>query len=350
MQPPEESTQPDYDSPWKDVLERYFEQFIEFFFPTMHQQIYWDNGYEFLDKELQQVVRDAELGRRLVDKLVKVWLENGEEAWVIVHIEVQGAFETDFRKRMYIYNYRVFDRYDKKVASLAVLADNSRKWRPTEYTYELFGCKVSLKFPIVKLLDYAGRVQELEQSSNPFAIIVHAFLKTRETAKAPEERFHWKITFSKMLYERGFFKKDILELIRFLDWIMILPEDLEQRFQQVLHEFEEEQRMRYMATFERDALEKGRLQGIEEGLARGMEQGMERGIERGIDRGRQEGAVQASQEAVLDIIQARFENVSHSITRKIRSEQHLALLKQMLRLAATVNSLEEFEEQLSSSQ
>ncbi len=28
-------TTPDYDSPWKDVLERYFEQFIEFFFPAI---------------------------------------------------------------------------------------------------------------------------------------------------------------------------------------------------------------------------------------------------------------------------------------------------------------------------
>lgn len=67
----------EFDSPWKEALERYFEDFILFFFPQAHGEIEWSRGYEFLDKELQQVVRDAELGRRLVDKLVKIWRIGG---------------------------------------------------------------------------------------------------------------------------------------------------------------------------------------------------------------------------------------------------------------------------------
>ena len=78
-----------FDSPWKDAIERYFEDFILFFFPQAHGQISWSRGYEFLDKELQQVVRDAELGLRLADKLVKIWRTGGEEAWVLIHVEVQ---------------------------------------------------------------------------------------------------------------------------------------------------------------------------------------------------------------------------------------------------------------------
>jgi hypothetical protein len=31
---------------------------------------------------------------------------------------------------MYVYNYRLFDRYDRPVVSLAVLADASPTWRP----------------------------------------------------------------------------------------------------------------------------------------------------------------------------------------------------------------------------
>ena len=80
----------DYDSPWKEALERYLPAFLELFFPEAYREICWGAGYEFLDKELQQVVRDAELGRRLADKLVKVWRNNGEEVWVLIHIEVQG--------------------------------------------------------------------------------------------------------------------------------------------------------------------------------------------------------------------------------------------------------------------
>ncbi len=63
--------QTEFDTPWKDAIEHYFQEFIAFFFPQAYSQIDWKREIEFLDKELQQVVRDAELGKRLVDKLVK---------------------------------------------------------------------------------------------------------------------------------------------------------------------------------------------------------------------------------------------------------------------------------------
>jgi hypothetical protein len=137
------STAPlDYDSPWKEALEHYFKDFMAFFFPTAHAGIDWTRGYEFLGKELQRVVRDAELGRRLVDKLVWVWRLEGEEARVMIHIEVQGQVEEGFAKRMYIYHYRLFDRYDRLVVSLAVLGDECPTWRPEGYGYGLWGCQI----------------------------------------------------------------------------------------------------------------------------------------------------------------------------------------------------------------
>jgi hypothetical protein len=62
----------DYDSPWKEILELYFPNFLTFFFPDIYVDVDWDRPYEFLDKELQQVVRDAETGGSRVDKLVRV--------------------------------------------------------------------------------------------------------------------------------------------------------------------------------------------------------------------------------------------------------------------------------------
>jgi hypothetical protein len=67
----------DYDSPWKEALDAYFEPFVSLLFPQAHRQIDWSRGYESLDKEFQQVVREAEVGRRYVDKLVKVWTQDG---------------------------------------------------------------------------------------------------------------------------------------------------------------------------------------------------------------------------------------------------------------------------------
>jgi hypothetical protein len=67
----------DYDSPWKEALDRFFERCMAFFFPRIHADIDWTRGYEMLDKELQPIIRRAATGRRYVDKLVKVYLKDG---------------------------------------------------------------------------------------------------------------------------------------------------------------------------------------------------------------------------------------------------------------------------------
>ena len=123
----------DYDSPWKEILELYFQHFMAFFFPEAHDDIDWTAGYEVLDTELQKVVRDAELGKRLADKLFKVQRRGGASLMVLVHVEVQGQKDDDFAERMYVYNYRLFDRYGQDVVSLAVLSDDNRRWRPDRY-------------------------------------------------------------------------------------------------------------------------------------------------------------------------------------------------------------------------
>ena len=101
------SPRADYDSPWKEALDHFFEPCMAFFFPAAHAEIDWARGYEMLDKELQPIVREAATGRQYVDKLVKVWLKDGQERWVLIHIEVQGSREGEFPRRMHVYNHLV---------------------------------------------------------------------------------------------------------------------------------------------------------------------------------------------------------------------------------------------------
>jgi hypothetical protein len=183
----------DYDSPWKEILEHYFQDFMMFFFPDAARAIDWKRGYPFLDKELEQVVRDSDLGRRYADKLVQLWQTDAKTVWVMVHVEIQGQTDSEFAKRMYVYNYRIFDRYDRAVASMAVLADNQPGWKPDHYTKTLFGCTTGIRFPVVKLLDYADRCEELENHPNPFSVAVMAHLKTCKTQKDVTKRKAWKL-------------------------------------------------------------------------------------------------------------------------------------------------------------
>lgn len=253
----------DYDSPWKEALDVYFEPFLALLFPQVHRAIDWSRGYESLDKEFQQVVREAELGRRYVDKLVKVWTKDGVECWVLIHVEVQTTRDAEFPRRMYVYNYRVFDRYNRPVASLAVLADDDLDWRPADFRSNLFGCEVGIRFPAVKLLDFAAHESMLEANTNPFAQVVLAHLKARETHGDQAGRLAWKLRLVRNLYERGFSPRDVRELFRLIDWLMELPPALASVFRQDLDKIQEERHMPYVTSIERLAMRKGLCKGIE---------------------------------------------------------------------------------------
>ncbi|MBV6626457.1 MAG: cytosolic protein [Rivularia sp. (in: Bacteria)] len=261
----------EYDSPWKEIIQLYFEDFMLFFFPQVHQEIDWNKGFEFLDQELQQVVRDAELGKRLVDKLVKIYRIGGGESWLLIHLEVQAQEKSNFPERMFVYNYRIFDRYKRPVASLAVLADSSSTWRPNQFGYELFGCTVDFKFPVVKLVDYQQRKSELEESRNPFATVVLAHLTALETSENRVERKAQKLALVRRLYEKEFSREQVLNLLAFLDWMLTLPFELEQEFRHDLEQLEEERGMKYVTSFERSGIEKGKQEALLKGIEISLE-------------------------------------------------------------------------------
>ncbi|MES9856498.1 MAG: hypothetical protein ABW166_07850 [Sedimenticola sp.] len=254
----------DFDSPWKEALEHRFPEFLALLFPDIYTQVDWNRGQEFLDKELQQVVQDAELGRRYADKLVKVWVLDGSEVWVLIHVEVQGEVEKSFAQRMYIYHYRLFDRYQVDVVSLGVLADSNANFRPAGYQWERWGCAIDFCFPSVKLLDWEQRWEELEASDNLFALVVMAQLraKSRQDAK---ERHAWKFHLVRLMYERGYSRGVILELFRIIDWMIQLPEVLEREFLDAVYKLEEVKKMPYVTSAERFGIEKGLEQGLQRG-------------------------------------------------------------------------------------
>jgi hypothetical protein len=101
--------------------------------------------------------------------------------------------------------YRLFDRYDRPLVSLAVLGDERPTWRPEGYGYGLWGCQVRFAFPVVKLLDYQARWEALEQSRNPFAVLVMVQLKTQQTRRDPEDRMRWKLQLVKGAVPAGLY-------------------------------------------------------------------------------------------------------------------------------------------------
>ncbi len=304
----------DFDNPWKEAISLYFRPFMKFFFPRIEEEIDWERGYEFLDQEFQQVVREAETGKAYTDKLVKVWRKNGTEIWVLVHVEVQSQAQEEFPERMYIYNYRIYDRYRKPVVSLAILADERETWRPDRYREELWGWYLEMGFPAVKLLDYRERMGELEENSNPFAVIVAAHLTTQETRRDGTRRYEGKLRIAKSLYRRGYGRQDILELFRLIDWMVNLPKAAEAQFLREIQRFEEEKQMPYITSFER----------------------------LGHERGVTEGIIQQRREDVIEVLEVRFQEVPTEVIQKINQIEDPALLKTLLRQAIALGSVEQF--------
>ncbi len=262
------------DSPWKESLDVYFQSFLALCFPAVHREIDWTRGYEMLDKELPKFFPEAAAGLRVVDKLVRVWRNTGDEEWILVHVEVQSQALPDFPERVFVYHYRLRERYNKKVVSLVVLGDDRAGWRPDCYRDELWGCEIEFRFPTVKLLDYTADLAKLEGSTNPFAVLVLAHLRSMETKGDLARRYDGKFHLAKGLYEKGWDKDRIRRLFRFVDWMMDLPPELEQQFKQELFEFEEEKQMPYVTSVERLAREEGRQEGREEGREEGLREGI----------------------------------------------------------------------------
>jgi hypothetical protein len=237
------------DSPWKMILNAYC-------WPERHADINWTKKYKMLDKELIKITRNAPVGNRIIDKLVEVTLKNGEEAFVLVHLEVQGKSDPYFEKRMFPYRYRLMDLHQKPIASLAILIDSNKKWRPGVFREELWGASVEMRFPIIKLLDYQKCIKELEVAHNPFAQVILAQLAALEK-KLPDARLTSKISLIKRLYQQKWQNDDIINLLIFIDWVIALPKELESEYQEAVKVLEEELHVDYITSFERSGIEKG---------------------------------------------------------------------------------------------
>ncbi len=255
-----EKSKNDFDNPWKQILDHYFKDFVAYCWPSKYKEIDWHQKPQALDKELVKIAKDASVNNRFVDKLFKVYRKNGQEAFVLVHLEVQSTKSSTFGERMLEYRYRLRDLYKQPIVSLAILIDKHRQWKPTTYKEEFWGSSLEVHFNIIKLIDYKSKIEELELSNNRFAPVILAQLAAMHT-KGTKAKLISKIALTRSLYGHGWTKNDIMNLYRFIDWVMTLPPQLELRYHEALEEIEEKLKVEYITTAERIGIQKGVQQG-----------------------------------------------------------------------------------------
>lgn len=73
---------------------------------------------------------EVDIGWWYVDKFFKVWLNDGEECWFLVYVEVQGYLDVDFVFWMFQYYYRILDCYNLKMKYVRLLNyENLWDWK-----------------------------------------------------------------------------------------------------------------------------------------------------------------------------------------------------------------------------
>lgn len=207
---------------WKGILEDVFEDFLCFLIPDARARFDFTKGFTFLNKELEQLFPpEGDIYKpKVIDKLVKVYKADGNEEWILVHVEVQGQFTEDFGHRMFTYFYRIFDRYKKPITAYAILTESVYKNRDNFFELSYMGTQLRYTYNVYKIANQND--EELLANPNPFALVVLTAKialsgkRIRSNIKRDNFLLELKIKLAKELFSRQIHKNKIRVLMNFL--------------------------------------------------------------------------------------------------------------------------------------
>src|SRR5438093_7324387 len=218
----------DYDGAWKEALRQHFELFVRDYFPAVQELIDWTVEPEWLDKELTQVLPQPGQRSRFVDVLANVRLLNGEQQWILLHVEVQTAFEEGFEFRLACYNAGLLSAFRRRVVTLVILADLRDNWLPVEDSFQFADFSSRLQFSVCKLI-HRLKTDWQERQSLPIQL-ARAQIAALRTARHPERRLEVKWKLVRSLYELGYDADELRLVFRWINRMMQLRSDLEELF------------------------------------------------------------------------------------------------------------------------
>jgi len=261
---------------WKSIIEEFFPHFLEYFFNDYLHQIDFEKGFEFLDKELKKIAYRSEDSRRFSDKLVKIYLKSGKNIGVLIHIEVQGYIEENFAERMYINQYRIFDRYKLPTSAIAIFTDDSPNFHPKKYQSNIFHTSILYSFATYKLRE--KKIPDFNKSTNPFSIILEtAWWNLSFNKLTDKELFGKKIALFKRMYQLGYPLKQTNELLDFIKFYSKFEsKELYEAFDKEIIKITKDKKIMSI----REAVIEGfKLEAKEEGLVEGRVEGRVETIE-----------------------------------------------------------------------
>jgi len=253
---------------WKVIMEEVFADLLRFLFADADQVYNMERGFEYLDKELAEMdpQPEEEKDTRFADKLVKVYHRNGEEEWILLHVEIQADTHkrAEFSERMYQYFYRIRDRYKKPVSAVAIFTGPNGREMPCQYVYEYRETRLIYQYPTLSIADFSD--EDLAKSNNPFAHVVRAAKAALLEEKIPEEDLlELKLLIANELRAKGFGRAKTLAILGFLrNYVLFENPELNRKFDEGLRSADKYKVMNMIEylrmEFREEAREEGRTE------------------------------------------------------------------------------------------
>lgn len=254
----------------KGAFEENFPDFLRFLYPLADEIFDLSKGIQFMDKELFAIVPDRERKqrKRIADLLAKVRLQDGTEKRILVHTEIEGGRQKDFAFRMFQYHYRLLDRNEGSVETIAVFTGDKTQPCPSKYCHRVIDTQIQFQYRAYHIFDH--NEAELLAMDNIFALIVLACQQALLEGKIPEEELgKGRLTIAKALLRQNYDKDRVTNFIIFLkNFLYIKDSEINRKFDEQIIQLSG-------GTVDMGIIEVVKKRERQSGLKQGVKQGLE---------------------------------------------------------------------------
>jgi len=254
-----------HDQIFKGVLRRFFQDFLELFFPEFAARLDFES-LEFPDKGLFKGFPDGVPREPDVVARVRTW--EGSPELVVVHIEAQATTKPDFGRRMFEYYALLWLQFDAPVFPVVLYVKEGGRAgiENAIYRHELFGREVMrFQYASVALAQIAGE-EYVEQG--PLAAALAALMRWGRDL----DRLGLRIGLLGRVVASGLDEASMFLLVNLIETYLPVPEGARERYRRLVSRKE----YRKVQEVELTWAEKLRQEGREEGLVEGKRQTLKR--------------------------------------------------------------------------
>lgn len=271
---------------WKGIIDNFAAEAISLIFPEAQKTLDLNRKPEFLETELRQIytVDGIKPITKIADKLIKVYTHQGDNNYVLIHVEVQAKYDPVMGRRLLTSYYRIDEMFHKPLTTLVIYTENILKKRTDNFVLDFLGTSLDYKFNAYQVT--AQEHNELANHSNPFAIVMATAKMKAETKRIKNlilrdlRALETKIELIKQLIARKLDpEKQQMLFIFICAYIHLENEDNKVKFDRELVKLlKTEKSMGIIETVlietKRESKREGKLEGKREGKLEGKREGI----------------------------------------------------------------------------